>query len=524
MADLTSTTPRDSLSNYIFGGFHDFYPYFKLSYGEFKGGKFVELYNFGKLYFDSLTSLKTVEKIKGAAAKGKPAGTPLTMSLDLEFGAASGDFDAIPILVKADTELPEYKEAAAASKKENKDTKTVDPPPAPLTMLFTKKLMVLQAGYTNFSKNNNIRLYKISDVKDINKATNDYSKITDDFYEATLPDTDYIFSGFIGNPKSIVGGEDATIKLSFDLQLLTNVPSTGFGGGKGKPPEVAKGAINAKQVFELVQKKYFPRTLDPDFPVSWDLSALAKYSNFLKGDELGGSQLVTCGYFETPNEFLNRICLYYAINYNVLTRSDGSVSYVFAPNTNTAGMQVFQQSGLWQFGKNAEAGSYAVYLLYGEGVVSFSYSYTPTAGAAGNGKKGTQVSFLNEKAEIVTYEVSHDKLQRFYDAGNRMEDLISLADGDPDVFISNFTIAKVQGKNDKEVMEEGKGNSGVKINLKLRYAIPGIRTGYYVFFDLPPKVRNTLGKYLVGVYKITEVKNNFNPKENAWSQELDISK
>lgn len=492
-------------TEHFFSGYHDYTPYYNLLYGTISDGKFVQSYNFGSLYKNSIKSIKVTDKIIANSKNGKKgASKPNNMTLTLEFN--SSDFLDIPLLVASDIyEVPTQ---------ENIDK-------APVRTVFNEKILVLKCGYTNFKSNTRLRMYKVSDVKDVNKNFN-YKDIDRQYYEVPIPSNFTIFSGVLGNPTSITGDESSMHTMNFEVKLVSLETV-----GKGKDninstiatttsPDVLKDITS---ILLGIKDKYFRETKFLNF--KWDLSNLSSY----KLDQTLFSDtkpIFSVGMLESKLEFLERICKQYGVTFTIQYESTGAETWVFSPATMAGAYKSYQSKSVWGFSTLPQA-DYAVYLRYGEAVIHYSYSFSPVV-SDGSGKTGgTQITVQNTKGEFITYELDKKKVEAYEQNGGTLDELVSMAETDPNKLIATFYNGYFSDKSDNNAVRPiGDGKRiGIKLRLKLRYAIPGVQAGAFCFFDLPDKIRNVIGKYLVGVYQIEEVINTYNPEKDAWTQELD---
>lgn len=161
-------------------------------------------------------------------------------------------------------------------------------------------------------------------------------------------------------------------------------------------------------------------------------------------------------------------------------------------------------------------------LEYGKEVVAFSYSTEPVTSNNGN-----TMSVLKEiDGEFFEFAINEAALQAKVDEaearggeyGTLMKEMWEYAQNDPDRFIVEFT--KLTGNLPQNVVQKAPagGSGSIKLDLNLKYAIPGLRPKFTVGFQSP--IAGLIPPFIEGVYEVMEVVEEFTSDDELWTQTL----
>jgi hypothetical protein len=189
---------------------------------------------------------------------------------------------------------------------------------------------------------------------------------------------------------------------------------------------------------------------------------------------------------------------------------------------------------------------YALIVRYGEAVLDFSWSGTTIGGLSvgpkgittdGSGRTVIQTSGDYE-GYVVEYTIDQNKIRDYVkatgEADTTNQSFIATAkakewaERNASEFIANFVnLAEVQSDPRRTPPPPGYGINGITLNLTMRYAIPGMRPGTLIFFGPPNLEDASYGNfpfYLVGVYRVKKVTDNFSGRDDIWQQTLECER
>lgn len=233
---------------------------------------------------------------------------------------------------------------------------------------------------------------------------------------------------------------------------------------------------------------------------------------------------------DTPLAYLKKICASYNLDYTYRFLTGGMEEVVlYARETSFLSNITIS---------NADVNSkdeYAIYLAYGLGVISFNWSATTfTTNSGGSAtiqeSKDKKLSIGYVDANGIQFEttIRETQIQEWIkatggpdgDAMKSVELAIEFARSNADAFIAYFV--DIPANTPKVTTPKvGYGQSGITLSLDLKWAIPGLSPGTLIYFDSANPEAMPLPETWVGFYKVTVVKDKFNPKENVWTQNIE---
>jgi hypothetical protein len=175
-----------------------------------------------------------------------------------------------------------------------------------------------------------------------------------------------------------------------------------------------------------------------------------------------------------------------------------------------------------------------LYLEYGEEVIDFSFDFE--SGTAG--KEGSVKNIELSKSFFAQVEVDKEAIRRYWEEqrglgvsrNQIMMDIVNLAKQNPTELIRRFSKLVFRysyREGDKIVEPSEPGEAKIfKLELKLKFAIPGLKPGIYIWFDEKPtligsyKMRVSLPYQIKGPYMVSEVKENLLTNEGIIEQTI----
>lgn len=161
----------------------------------------------------------------------------------------------------------------------------------------------------------------------------------------------------------------------------------------------------------------------------------------------------------------------------------------------------------------------AIYLEYGEEVLEFSFDFN----AGESGKAGTVKNIEVAKSFFAQLELDKEAMRRYWEERREQGetrnkifmDIFMMGRQNPIELIRRFSrlLFRYNYKEGEKIVEPGEpGTSKMyRLELKLKYAIPGLRPGIYIWFDEKPvlfgknKFRISVPSQLKGAYMVSEV-------------------
>lgn len=231
---------------------------------------------------------------------------------------------------------------------------------------------------------------------------------------------------------------------------------------------------------------------------------------------------------DTPLTFLKKICNAYNLDYTYRFLTGGMEEVILYARESSflANITVDRADA-----KNKD--EYAIYLAYGLGVIGFNWSastFSTNSGGSATIQEGPnkQLAIGYVDANGIQYEtvIDNSKIQQWINANGGPDDTkaidlaIEFARSNADAFIAYF-IDIPENQVKAQPKQVGYGQSGITLSLDLKWAIPGLSPGTLIYFDSANPERLPLSDSWIGFYKISVVKDKFNPKENVWVQTIE---
>lgn len=161
----------------------------------------------------------------------------------------------------------------------------------------------------------------------------------------------------------------------------------------------------------------------------------------------------------------------------------------------------------------------ALYLEYGEEVLEFNFDFN----AGDSGKAGMVKNVEVAKSFFAQIEIDKEAIQRYWEEQRGVGktrnqiwwEVFTMARENPIELIRRFSrlLFRYNYKEGEKLVEPGEpGTSKMyRLELKLKFAIPGLKPGVYIWFDEKPvlfgknKLRISVPSQLKGAYLVTEV-------------------
>lgn len=393
----------------------------------------------------------------------------------------------------------------------------------------------------------------------------DLYKLQNDIHEIEIPNKVVIFCGALIRP-SISGSEDGEIRVTAQAKsaavLFGNNPYAGMVRGttsKDFSSILGLNSIDAKisETSSLVNMATtFPGILAKagvfnyfaQHNISINHAKLDGVKRYYKEGELPKFAASK----SNPMQYLNALCNHFGISYRIDVEADellhtldekivffdaakgitdlknnlkiGKLSFIASDKENLKTASEINKS------------SYAVLMLYGEEVLTFSWS--STAAATQTGASATIAESSNNELTLAVvdesglhwdYKIDKNAIEAWVegqralgkDDAGVLTTAIEYAKSNADAFIAYFITIMPQS-NKKTPVAAKTGSGGITMNLKLKNPIPGLKVGSWIYFNSANPKRLTFPTYLIGFYKIKEVKNVLQPKDNLWVQTIDV--
>lgn len=372
------------------------------------------------------------------------------------------------------------------------------------------------------------------------------------FYTGYIRPKATVFNGIISRPTG-GGNQDSIIRIqanalsSFNLwgnnplrpsksetkglQLYDTDPLPSQEGVKDKKSKSFSIIDDIKEKLKPMIKADAPgvvgNTLFMSKELVIDLSELEKTARTKTKEVVTGKPLPVAPK-KTPIDVLRAICKQYNLDMTSNYKANGIEEVVVFAREASFLQNVITKDSI------DESDAFAIYLAYGEAVLSFNWSCTTVATASGGGatvaEDNGKLSIGYIDAEGLHFETTID--QKMIDAWVKIKDpsgtgtaaitsAIEHARANPDAFIAWFIDINPTAPVRKPPTAVGYGQGGITLSMELRWAIPGITPGTLIYFDSANAERMKLPAGWIGFYRVNVVKEKFNPKENIWTQTLE---
>jgi hypothetical protein len=372
------------------------------------------------------------------------------------------------------------------------------------------------------------------------------------FYTGYIRPKATVFNGIISRPTG-GGNQDSIIRIQANalssftlwgnnplrpaksetkgLQLNDTDPLPSQEGKKNKKTDPFSVIDDIKEKLKPMIKADAPgivgNTIFMDKELVIDLRELEETERTKAKEVVTGKPIPTAPK-KTPIDVLRAICKQYNLDMTSNYKENGIEEIVvFAREAS------FMQSIVTKDALDV-SDAFAIYLAYGEAVLSFNWSCTTVSTASGGGatvaEENGKLSIGYIDSEGLHFETSIDP--EMIEAWVKIKDpsgtgtaaitsAIEHARANPDAFIAWFIDINPTAPVRKPPTAVGYGQGGITLTLELRWAIPGITPGTLIYFDSANAERMKLPAGWIGFYRVNVVKEKFNPKENIWTQTLE---
>lgn len=487
-------------------------PYFRLLVGYDPGGEgLVNPVNVGDILTKSIKNITVTHEV----------GKPTTMEIQFEYGVTS--------------ELDNF----------------LDGQPSPYLFFDAKNLgMRLEAGYRGLDP-----LDRIIEVAQIDPST--WKPVEGPYSRGFVSQQAVLFTGRPGRPR--VTGDNAgmvtiTVK-GHSSPSMRDFPGGGFDlikttDTRGKPvrsssirptednPGENTGFTPGSTVASTIRdacEEVFNSSSDINRGVEYDFGLLQAWPGVSPNDQ-GWFKPYFIPRVESPYEYLRRLCDYYGVQFlEIPNEETNSVKLIFYPAGNSADYYRAVSLKKGERGVLTPSQTQALVLLYGYGVTSFSYDLQPVT------VQGNKVTSITESGDSFEIEIDDEAVKEavrvqfasleggpsLSNAADVGKHFINLSRSNPLEFIKMFTtITGNPGSRPDFVKPAGVGSGGHRLELNLKWAIPGLLPMTQAYFGQP---KNTgaqnnvvLPKSTQQVYRIQKVVDKFDAKNEIYTQSLSL--